>query len=240
MQKLFIDFDNTITMGDVGDALFLQFGGKECIQYDEDYRAGRLSAKQCLLKKCLTCGAVDYNELNDFIDSRKIDAAFPGFVEFCKRHDLDITVVSDGLDYYILRILQRYNRETLAIFSNKVRLERVPGSENVRLVPSFPYDDEECTMCACCKRNVMLTYSGADDILVYIGDGYSDRCPVQYADIVFARAELQLYCQRQNISYYEFRSFRDIQKRLEWISQHKRVRKRHAAEANRQSLFMTG
>ena len=38
-------------------------------------------------------------------------------------------------------------------------------------------------------------------MIVYVGDGYSDRCPVQYADIVFAKGDLQTYCQEQNISY---------------------------------------
>ena len=86
----------------------------------------------------------------------------------------------------------------------------------------------------------MLTHSGEDDLLVYVGDGFSDRCPAPYADIVFAKAELQSFCQEKNISYYEYCSFQDVQARIEQLLQHKRIRKRHAAEAMRQALYVAG
>ena len=86
----------------------------------------------------------------------------------------------------------------------------------------------------------MLTMSGEDDIIVYVGDGISDRCPVRYADIVFAKHSLVSYCQRQNISYYRYRTFGDVQARLEALLAQKRVRQRREAAIARRDVFMRG
>lgn len=240
MLKIFLDFDNTISQGDVGDALFEQFGGEVCLQYDREYREERLTAKECIRKKCAACGEIDWRALEAFVDSRSIDPSFPEYIDFCKTHGLDCTIVSDGFDYYIGRMLRRFNIHDVPFFANTLEFELTDSGAMVRLVPSFPYDDEECTRCACCKRNIIISRSGEEDVIVYVGDGYSDRCPVQYADVVFAKPELQDYCQRHNISYYEYRTFNDVRARLEELLRRKRVHKRHTAEANRQALFLAG
>ena len=240
MMKLFSDFDNTITVGDVHDALFKNFGGQLTEKYDQQYWAGTLSSKECLKKKCASCGEVGLSALNAFLDGCHIDPTFPDCMRFVRAHRLEFSIVSDGFDYTIRHILRKNGLSDIPVFSNKLRFEQDGGARHERLIPSFPFDDEDCTRCACCKRNVMLTHAGEEDIIVYIGDGYSDQCAVQYADIIFAKAELQTFCQRENISYYEFRSFRDIQARLEQLLQKRRLRKRQAAEANRQALFLAG
>lgn len=240
MIKVFIDFDNTITLGDVGDGLFEKFGGEVCSQFDREYREERLSAKECLRKKCTACGAVDLWVLEAFVDSQSIDPSFPQFVRFCATHGLGCTIVSNGFDYYIDRLLRRLGIQNVPFSANRLSLHPTDRELCVDLVPSFPYDDEECTRCACCKRNIMVTHGGEEDVLVYVGGGYSDQCPVHYADIVFAKPELQSYCQRHNISYFEYRTFDDVQARLGQLLQHKRIHKRQTAEANRQALYLAG
>ena len=61
----------------------------------------------------------------------------------------------------------------------------------------------------------MLGSAGDGDVLIYVGDGYSDRCPVEYADLVFAKGSLQTWCQQNNISYLPYRSLDDVRRRLE-------------------------
>jgi 2-hydroxy-3-keto-5-methylthiopentenyl-1-phosphate phosphatase len=109
-----------------------------------------------------------------------------------------------------------------------------------RLKVSFPYTDSECSLCGNCKRNHMLNTSADEDIIVYIGDGYSDRCPVRYADFVFAKRQLIKYCQQQNISFFEFNHFCDVQVKLEEILQRKRIRGRQEAAMARREVFVQG
>lgn len=239
MINIFIDFDGTITKGDLGDNLFYNFGGIICTKIIEEYRAELISAAECFTREAEACGNVSQKDVSDFIDKQEIDISFGNFIDFCRNKKSDarqikFIIVSDGLDFYIERILRKYNLSDVPFLANK--LEFADTGMNI----SFPYSDEECDRCANCKRNHILTLSGDDDIIVYIGDGYSDKCAVKYADIVFARGELQTFCQNENISYYLFNSFEDVITRMEEILNKKRIRKRQQAEFNRKEVYFAG
>jgi 2,3-diketo-5-methylthio-1-phosphopentane phosphatase len=217
MVKIFSDFDGTITLQDVGDAMFEAFGGVRCRDFVREYQDGGISAVECFRRECDACGIVDIVELNAFLDRQEIDLSFVDFAGVCRAEGLDLYIVSDGMDYYIKRILERHQVGNVPFVANMLRLITVDGTSSVRFEPSFPYTDEVCDRCACCKRNLLLTLSGDDDIIIYIGEGYSDRCPARFADVVFAKEELLKYCQQENISYFEYRTFADIRQRLERI-----------------------
>lgn len=235
MIKIFIDFDGTITRQDVGDALFVRFGGKKCLDYINEYRNEKISAVDCFYSECNECIDIDKNKLNEFLDAQEIDSSFIEFYSFCKRNDIMPFILSDGMDYYLDRILKNHGITEIPFFTNHLELAPLNGSLKVSFKPSFPFTDETCDRCACCKRNHMLTLSAEDDIIIYIGEGYSDRCPVHYADIVFAKDELQTYCQQQNVSYFEYRGFADITKRLEILLDNKQSKKHFGLKKRRQA-----
>lgn len=83
----------------------------------------------------------------------------------------------------------------------------------------------------------MLTQAGDEDIIVYVGEGYSDRCPAQFADFVFAKDELQKFCQEKNISYFLYNSFDDVVERVKDILSRKRPKKRREADMKRREAF---
>ena len=238
MMRLFSDFDGTIATEDVGDRLSRRFAGPKVNEIIARYRDGSINARECLTGKC---GAVDNAtpaEIGEFVDRFSLDPTFKRFVEFCRGRDLPLVVLSDGLDFYVERLLTNNGLAGLSFYSN--HLEFVRSGVETKLVPSFPHTDAECLLCGNCKRNHLLTGSADDDIIVYIGDGISDQCPVRYADIVFAKGSLIPYCQEKNISYHEFRDFDDVRQRLEQILQRKRVKKRREAEMARREVFAQG
>jgi 2-hydroxy-3-keto-5-methylthiopentenyl-1-phosphate phosphatase len=106
--------------------------------------------------------------------------------------------------------------------------------------PSFPYSDAECAACANCKRNHLLTRSGDDHVIVYIGDGHSDCCPARYADIVYAKDTLLKYCEKENITYHRFETFRDVLRHFQHTVETTAPRKRRTAEMARNDIFMQG
>jgi 2,3-diketo-5-methylthio-1-phosphopentane phosphatase len=177
-------------------------------------------------------------EVGRFVDQFSLDPTFKGFVEFCRARDIPLIVLSDGLDFYVERLLKNNGFGDLSYYSN--HLEFVLSGAVTKLVPSFPYTDAECLHCGNCKRNHLLTLSGDEDIIVYIGDGISDQCPVRYADIVFAKGSLIHSCQEQNITYHEFRNFSDVLRRLELVLKQKRIKKRREAEMARREVFAQG
>jgi 2-hydroxy-3-keto-5-methylthiopentenyl-1-phosphate phosphatase len=231
--KVFCDFDGTITKKDVGDLFFETFGDRQFYRrLVERWRDYEISSKEMweeIAKK------VNVNEIEavELISSQEIDPYFVDFVKFCKDNGIEIFILSDGFDFYISRILEKYGLSELKFFSNRLRIDE--GGVNLE----FPYPDSVCRICANCKRNHMLTLSGDDDVIIYIGDGYSDRCPAEYADVVFGKKELLKFCREKNIPVYEFETFKDIIEQFQrFISGRKKLRKRWRAELKRREVFM--
>ena len=86
----------------------------------------------------------------------------------------------------------------------------------------------------------MLNMTGDDEISVYIGDEISDGCAAGYADIVFAKKSLASYCWKNNITYFEYKDFRDIKNKLEKILTMKNIKHRQRAKLKRREVFLSG
>jgi len=235
--RLFVDFDGTVARADVGNTFFRMFGGERCMELVRAYRAGEISAEECFRRETETIGSADPAALDAFVRAQEIPPGFPELVQFCRTHAIRCSIVSDGLDFYIHGVLARMDLEGLPVFSNTV-VWHPDGDGRVKGSINFPHANAECDGCGCCKRNGVLNGSGEEDVIVYVGDGYSDRCPVEYADIVFARDALQTYCQQNNISYYLFDSFVDVADRLAELLRRRTVRRRRRAEQRRREAFV--
>src|SRR5258707_15217536 len=158
MIGVFFFFEGPIPRRDVGDLMFETFRGPGCTEIVTDYREEKLTAVECFRKECDACGVVDKPRLDAFLDEQEIDPAFGGFVRFCEANSVSCTTLSDGMDYYIRRILSRAGLDRVDSRSNVLRFGAA-GQDSVRFVPEFPYTDEVCTRCASCKRNHMVDMS---------------------------------------------------------------------------------
>lgn len=206
-MKIFCDFDGTITLKDSGDLFFQTFSQFE--PYHSDLLAGKITVRQYyhFVTHLLPC-PLNEQDLEQFVDSLEIDPYFIRFTNYCKVQSIPLTIVSDGFDIYISKILEKH-QINLPVMSNSMKV-----IEN-KYVPIFPNAVEGCEcFCASCKRNAILANNLTDEIIVYIGDGRSDFCPVYYADIVFAKGSLDTYCAKKHISYYPFTTFFDVQNLL--------------------------
>ncbi len=233
--KVFVDFDGTITKLDVGEHLFLKFADNQKVNLViNDWIDGKINSRQTWEMLCEITGVIDLKELDAFINTMEIDDSFVDFVSYCEDAGHSLFVLSDGFDYYIEKILSKYNLQNLKLFSNKLSVDQG------RLIPVFPYTDEECEVCANCKRNHILMNSGDEEITVYIGDGLSDTCPAQFVDFIFAKKSLLKFCEKNRISYYPFNTFDDVKKRLIQLSGKTKIKKRHQAYLNRRAVYLQG
>jgi 2-hydroxy-3-keto-5-methylthiopentenyl-1-phosphate phosphatase len=122
---------------------------------------------------------------------------------------MEIVIVSDGLDYYIEKMLIRRGLAHLDFFANSVQL-----NENTLHV-KFPfYDLLDCKSCGNCKTYHMEKYKADGYFVVYVGNGFSDRCPSEYADLVFAKGDLLRHCRKNGIESTSFNNFRDVEREL--------------------------
>ncbi len=229
--KIFVDFDGTITKEDVGTAFFRRFGNKtESLRYVDKWKTGELSGRDLTLMEAEFVRVTKEDALN-FAEDFEIDHGFKSFVSFCKDNSIDITVLSDGLDFYIKKIFETNEISLLPYYSNLAHFE----SGGIKI--EFPYQSD-CTKCGNCKGYHILTKTGIDDVVVYIGDGFSDRCAVQYADMVFAKDDLLRYCEDNNVTYFPFEDFGDVNEKLQKILRTGKFKKRHHAELKRREAFI--
>jgi 2-hydroxy-3-keto-5-methylthiopentenyl-1-phosphate phosphatase len=104
--------------------------------------------------------------------------------------------------------------------------------------PVFWGANESCScFCASCKRNALLTKAAPEALIVYIGDGYSDFCAVEHADIVFAKKALAAYCNAERIPHYPFSTFDDVLMLLQQALRKKRLKPRRQAALKRKEAF---
>ncbi len=234
--KIFVDFDGTITQKDVGEAMFLEFGDADkANNIIRDWIDNKINAVRCWQNLCATVTNLNLDHYNKFLNEIEIDPSFLKFTEYCSTNGIDITVLSDGLDYYINRILEKENFSDLKVFSNQLNI-----GESNELIPVFPFTDEECSRCANCKRNHVLNLSGEENISIYIGDGWSDTCPAQYCDFIFAKNSLLKFCETNRITYFPYKNFEDVISRLEELKSKKRIKKRHQALLKRNEIYVQG
>jgi len=234
--KIFVDFDGTITKEDIGEVMFLKFGdAQKAKEIVNDWINEKINARQSWGMLCKTINNLDIKKFDDFLLSSEIDNSFKKFIEYCTENNYEVRILSDGLDYYINKILLKENLSHLEVYSNKLSFDN-----NGNLIPIFPYTDEECKRCANCKRNHVLNFSGDDEFSIYIGDGYSDVCPAQYCDYIFAKKSLLKYCEINRITYYPYSDFNDVIKKLEELKQKKRLKKRYQAELKRKEVYIQG
>jgi 2-hydroxy-3-keto-5-methylthiopentenyl-1-phosphate phosphatase len=201
------DFDGTVSCQDIGNRMFARFASSGWKDTVNDWIAGRISSRDCLRAECALARATP-EQVTRFVLSQRIDPYFKRFLYFCRRHHIPVILLSDGLDFYIDLILRKYGLEEVPRFANHLVFQ---GSQ---LVPSFPYYQRGCGSCGNCKGFHVRRYSQDGARTIYVGDGYSDRCAVKDAHLVFAKGDLLRYCRQHGIQHLSYRDFSDVLRRI--------------------------
>jgi len=203
---VFCDFDGTISRRDIGYSLFHHFSGGRNDALIPDWKSGKLSTRDCLQQEAAMVKASPYEILN-FLDQFELNQGFVEFVDLCHQNHVSLTIISDGLEFYINHVLHRYGINNLSLIANKGILK------DNGIAIEFPYINRECTRCGSCKGERIQEYlqkQTEEMQIVFIGDGYSDICALPKADLIFAKKDLALYCQKKQVACTTFDTFFDI------------------------------
>lgn len=194
------DFDGTIGVEDVTDTLLDNFGRPGWQDAEQRWLRGDIGSAQCLSEQIALLD-MSRSQLEACLDRITIDAGFAGFVRQAQASAIPLTIVSDGLDIAIQRILQRQRLPALPVYAN--RLVQT-GERRWRI--DFPYRHPQCLQasgnCKC-----QFAQRPALQRLLVIGDGLSDFCVAARADHVFARARLIGECRRASLPFTPFDRF---------------------------------
>src|SRR5262249_38420743 len=132
----------------------------------------------------------------------RIRPGFREFVELARREGWRLVVVSSGFNELIEPLLRREGID-VEVMANRVD-PRPDG-----WIVDWRYG-EACPECGQSCKGATATGRADDDELVYIGDGYSDRCAGESADRVFATRRLAAHLESKGIPYEPFSDFFDI------------------------------
>ena len=201
---VFFDFDNTIAKHDVFDSLIQRFAKNDrWIEIEEKWRRGLIGSKECLEGQ-LECTGILKKELDRYLETIKLDPYFKKVISLLRKNKIKTTVLSDNFDYILKRVLKHNGIRNLKTYSNKMQVIKD------RFIPSFPFRNKKCHICAHCKTKNLLANSPKNSIIIYIGDGRSDICPAQEADVIFAKESLLEYCKKKNTAYIPFRNLKKV------------------------------
>jgi 2-hydroxy-3-keto-5-methylthiopentenyl-1-phosphate phosphatase len=235
------DFDATISLEDTGLAMMRHLSPESSAlawELEHRWREGEIDSMKCLAGQWALTEWSEA-ELLSFIDALPIDPAFDDFARRVQALGARLAIVSDGLDLYVHRILRREGFITCDGLTEAVPFSPLACNEMVAgrarrseqggeiavfanhaemtargLVITFPYADEACSDCGNCKRKHLRDLRRLYERVIYIGDGFSDRCASQEADILFAKSHLAEICEAAGRDYVPFDGFADILARL--------------------------
>ena len=206
-RSLVIDFDGTITEHDLLDTIAQTFGDREVYhEVDEGLDEGRLSLREVISREFAPVRSPLAEVVEWELENVRVRPGFRELVDAANAHGWRLTVVSSGFHELIEPILER---EGVEVDLHANRVDPRPEGWRVRWV----YGDD-CGSCGeSCKRSVAEELAGEGE-LVYIGDGYSDRCAAERADRVFAIRGLARYLDERGVAYEPFADFHDVLRSL--------------------------
>jgi len=198
--RLVLDWDGTCTEIDTLWLVLEQFGDYDVFKRaGEQLMRGEISYRELMEIEFSTVKGAELGEVTSWL----VGAARirPGFHELVERYDP--LLLSSGFEELIRPLLAR-EKVDLELIAN--RLDPRPEGWRVRWNRDAP-----CDVCGdWCKRGGL-----PDGRVVYVGDGYSDRCPALAADRVFARAGLAQYLDAEGRDYEPFEDLFDVLRALE-------------------------
>lgn len=216
---VFCDFDGTITTVDTTLRVLERLAAPAWEALETDWRAGRIDAAACMRGQVALIGGDDA-ALDAVLDDVQLDPGFGAFAAWCAERGIPLAVVSDGVDYFIRRILARHGLGALPVVSN-----RLEGRAGARAL-SHPHRREGCAagagVCKCAAAQGRLD-GPVRPVVVYIGDGRSDFCVSARADLLFAKGELAGYAGARGQAFQPFTTFHDITPQLASIVEARRV-----------------
>ncbi|QWF17531.1 MtnX-like HAD-IB family phosphatase [Lysobacter capsici] len=192
--NILCDFDGTIALDDVTDTLLERFARPGWELIEAAWKAGRIGSRECMSGQIALIDA-DRDEVDAVLDGLRIDPGFHDFVRASQRAGIGMSVVSDGLDYAIHRILGRHGLDGLPVIANRL-LQTAPREWRIE----FPHAGTQCRSgtckCSCARRE-----TAARKRVLLIGDGQSDFCVATEADFVFAKGKLIEHCRQNHIPH---------------------------------------
>jgi len=204
------DFDGTVTEEDVSFVLLDAFGSRDWRQIFQHYQAGQMTVGR-FNSEVFSMVTADKQTLLEYIKGRvKIRSGFHEMVAYCHQKGFRFTVVSNGLDFYIRKILEDMGLQNLESHAAQTQFH----SEGLRVQYIGPDGN---TLDSDFKLAYVDLFLNEGYRVIYVGDGSSDLVPAKRCHHIFATANLLDRCRQADLDCIPFTDFHDVVKAMERI-----------------------
>jgi len=202
-RTIVVDFDGTVTKIDLLDTIASRFGDPLVYrEVDDGLDEGRLSLREVITREFEPVRRPLEEVVRWELENVELRPGFHELVALAARRGWRLVIVSSGFHELIEPILEREGLD-VELHANRVDPRREGW------VVDWRYD-ESCDSCGeSCKRSIVRELA-ADGEIVYVGDGYSDRCAAEASDRVFATRGLARYLSERGIPFEPFDDFRSV------------------------------
>jgi len=197
------DFDGTITEEDTSFFLLDAFAQGDWRRLLRKYKEHKISVGEFNTKAFAMVKADKPALLGALQGKIKVRAGFHELVNYCRRKDFRLVIVSNGLDFYIEATLKDLGLKNIEVHAAQASFHsegmevQYMGPDGKRL--------QDGVKEAYTKLFLKLRYR-----VIYVGNGDSDFAPAKYAHHVFATGELLAYCRENNLNYKPFENFIEV------------------------------
>lgn len=206
-----VDFDGTAAAQNVAETLLERYGAGTISSDDtwkahrEAFRNGEMTLRE-YQERAFNGVDVTLQTMGDGLKGLCWPReGFEEFVRFCNANEIQMTIVTNGLEFYVHSVLEHAGLDRLPVCA--VACEGPP--HNLRY--AYPFDTPECWEWGNCKCRVLEESRSSGDVkTVMIGDGWSDYCAARLADVAFARATMRTHCDANGVPYIPFEDFHDV------------------------------
>ncbi len=202
------DFDGTISKHDTNDLLMKCFGNKENKNIERLFREGKIGLKEGMRRHFQELDIDEETYLAFILSDIEMDVGFKQFHKKLKEQDIPLVIVSGGFLNGILPFLEKEKVKIEHIHANKLLFKK----DKIEI--DFLTNEVEChgkfRPCGNCKLKHFEEIKRSYGKVLFVGDGLTDRCIAERADIVFAKDDLAEYCSEVMIPYIRYENFNDI------------------------------
>lgn len=216
-MRIICDFDGTVTERDTNSHMARTFAPETFAALE-----GQLATRELTVRDVLSAEFTGITApLEEVVATALEIPVRPGFAELldlAAARGAEFVLLSSGFRQLIEPILEREGLlGAVPLIANDIELDGVSGTITWR---ELPY----CELCGeACKRVDMAAlraghlHDGREaEQVVFIGDGFSDRCGADVADRIFARDSLAHWLDEQQIAWEAWSDFHDIARALGW------------------------
>src|SRR5262245_28775374 len=119
LGTVYVDFDGTIAPTDPTDTVFDRFCDPSWRNLEREWQQGLHTARDCMARQVDLLRAAP-EALDELLRTFRIDPQFPRFVDLCRRWQLQVVVLSDGMDRVVRHVLRGAGID-LPFFANRLQ-----------------------------------------------------------------------------------------------------------------------